>query len=269
MAMPILDQDPGQSLEHKQLRRHPKHKATWDRIHPMQMSLAASAKALEDTPHFHTKSALNALTLSSPSMICELRPQKADPYCTQITLGGDRIRYPGDCGTKTGSLETIKLLLNSVLSTSTARFASFDISNFFLGSPLDRPEYARIKLTDIPGEGLIQEYGLQDFAYNGNIYFEVTKGLHGLKQAGKLANDLLTQCLETHGYYQCTTTPGLWRHKWRPIIVVLIVHDFGIQYTKHRHAEHLLHALQEHYTVTTDWTGTKFAGIDIRWDYTK
>jgi hypothetical protein len=74
----------------------------------------------------------------------------------RITLGGDHIRYPGDCGTKTGSLDTIKLLGNSVLSTSTTRFASFDISNFYLGTPLDRPEYARIKLTDIPEE-FIQE----------------------------------------------------------------------------------------------------------------
>eukprot|EP00804_Cyclotella_cryptica_P014695 CCRYP_012698-RA/>CCRYP_012698-RA protein AED:0.35 eAED:0.35 QI:0/-1/0/1/-1/1/1/0/352 len=30
MAMPVLDEDTGQSLEHKQLRGHPKHKATWD-----------------------------------------------------------------------------------------------------------------------------------------------------------------------------------------------------------------------------------------------
>jgi hypothetical protein len=33
--------------------------------------------------------------------------------------------------------------------------------------------------------------------------------------------------------------------------------------------DHLLHALQKHYTVTTDWTGTKFAGIDPTWDFTK
>jgi hypothetical protein len=50
---------------------------------------------------------------------------------------------------------------------------------------------------------------------------------------------------------------------------VLIVDDFGIQYSDRRHAGHLLQALQQHYTVTTDWTGTKFAGIDIKWDYNK
>eukprot|EP00804_Cyclotella_cryptica_P024875 CCRYP_011786-RA/>CCRYP_011786-RA protein AED:0.28 eAED:0.28 QI:0/0/0/1/1/1/2/0/729 len=29
-TMPVLDQDTGQLMEHKQLRQHPKHKATWD-----------------------------------------------------------------------------------------------------------------------------------------------------------------------------------------------------------------------------------------------
>ena len=37
---------------------------------------------------------------------------------------------------------------------------------------------------------------------------------------------------------------------------VLIVDDFGIQYVDKRHAEHLLTALQLHYSVTTDWAGT-------------
>ena len=45
--------------------------------------------------------------------------------------------------------------------------------------------------------------------------------------------------------------------------------DFGIKYVDKRHADHLLQALQQNYKVTTDWTGSKFAGIDITWDYTK
>ena len=46
-----------------------------------------------------------------------------------------------------------------------------------------------------------------------------------------------------------------------------IVNDFGIKYVAKVHAAHLLTELCEHYTVTTNWTGTKFAGIDITWDY--
>ena len=54
----------------------------------------------------------------------------------------------------------------------------------------------------------------------------------------------------------------------RPANFVLIVDDFGVEYVGKQHAKHLLTTLQEHHTVTTDWTGTKFAGIDIAWDYT-
>jgi hypothetical protein len=45
--------------------------------------------------------------------------------------------------------------------------------------------------------------------------------------------------------------------------------DFGVQYTGSEHAQHLILALQEDYTVTTDWEEKKFAGIDLAWDYQK
>ena len=93
------------------------------------------------------------------SIVCEVRPQKADPNRTRITIGGSRICYPGDVRTPTASLELFKLILNSVLSRRGAKFACFDISNFYMGTPLDRPEYVKIKITDIPKE-FIEEYNL-------------------------------------------------------------------------------------------------------------
>ncbi len=48
---------------------------------------------------------------------------------------------------------------------------------------------------------------------------------------------------------------------------MLIANDFGIKYVGKQHAEHLLTALRQHYKVTTDWTGLKFAGIDFAWNY--
>ena len=97
-------------------------------------------------------------------------------------------------------------------------------------TPLDRPEYARIQLSVIPQE-IIDEYNLEAYAHKGWVYYELSKGMYGLKQSGKLANDLLSDRLCEQGYFECATTPGLWRHKWRPIIFVLIVGDFGVQYT--------------------------------------
>ena len=83
-----------------------------------------------------------------------------------------------------------------------------------------------------------------------------------------LSKKLFEQRLNKAGYYQCPTTPGLWRHKWRPIFFCLIVDDFGIEYVGKRHADHLRDILLKHYEVTQDWSGSRFAGINLTWDYT-
>ena len=79
-----------------------------------------------------------------------VRPEKSNPNRTRITIGGNCITFPGDVGTPTASLELAKLVFNSVLSCPGAKFTTFDICNFYLQTPLDRPEYAHIKLSDIP-----------------------------------------------------------------------------------------------------------------------
>jgi hypothetical protein len=47
----------------------------------------------------------------------------------------------------------------------------------------------------------------------------------------------------------------------------LVVDNFGIKYVGKEHAQHLLDCLQEIYTVTTDWFGTKYCGLTLTWDY--
>ena len=135
-------------------------------------------------------------------------------------------------------------------------------------TPIDRPEYMRIKFTDIPKE-FVDEYDLTNHIHNGWVYFEIVRGCYGLPQSGKLANDLLRTRLNKAGYYEAATTMGLWRHKWRLIMFVLIVDDFGIEYDGDQHVQHLQKVLQEHYEITTDWEGEKFAGINIEWNYAK
>jgi hypothetical protein len=46
-------------------------------------------------------------------VVCEVRPTKADPNRTRVTIRGNTINYIGDCGTKTSSLEIVKLVINS------------------------------------------------------------------------------------------------------------------------------------------------------------
>ena len=103
-------------------------------------------------------------------VVCEVRPAKAEPNQTRITIGGNTISYTCDCGTKTGCLETFKLVINSTLSTPGAKYMTADLSNFYLNTPLDRPEYARIKLSVIPQE-VIDKYELEQYAHNGWVYY--------------------------------------------------------------------------------------------------
>ena len=82
-------------------------------------------------------------------MVCTVRPQKEDPNLTHITIGGNCICYPGDVGTPMDSLEVFKIIVNSVLSQGGSRYAKFDIKNFYLGTPLNQPEYVKIRLSAI------------------------------------------------------------------------------------------------------------------------
>jgi hypothetical protein len=87
------------------------------------------------------------------------------------------------------------------------------VKNFYLGTPLDRPEYLRFHLDFIPEEIKIA-YNLYELAdENGYVHAEINKGMYGLPQAGLLANKLLKKRLNTHGYYQHRHTPGLWAHR--------------------------------------------------------
>lgn len=82
-----------------------------------------------------------------------------------------------------------------------------------------------------------------------------------------MANDELVIHLKTHGYVQSQHTPGLFTHLTRPISFTLVVDDFGIKYVGKTHAEHLIEILKLKYPITIDWTGQKYLGLAIDWDY--
>ncbi len=195
--------------------------------------------------------------------MCEVCKGKDDENHTRITVGGNLICYPGNAGTNTASLELIKLMLNSVISRKGARFACIDLKNFYLNTLMEGPEYVHIKTTDIPEE-FILEYGLAGKDdINGWIYFEIHHGCYGLPQADILANNLLCERLEEEGYYEAHSTPGLWKHKWRPIQFCLIVGDFGIEYVGIEHFNHLSMLLKKYHQIQTNMAGDKIAGINV------
>jgi hypothetical protein len=88
--------------------------------------------------------------------------------------------------------------------------------------------------------------------------------MYSLPQAGILANNLLRESLAEFDYYEAATTPGLWRHKWHPVMFALIVDDFAIQYVGDAHLDHLRQALKQHYEVSEELDGTHFTGITLK-----
>eukprot|EP00804_Cyclotella_cryptica_P009002 CCRYP_003107-RA/>CCRYP_003107-RA protein AED:0.29 eAED:0.29 QI:0/0/0/1/1/1/2/0/642 len=199
--------------------------------------------------------------------VCTVRPEKKEPNRTRLVVGGDRINYPGEVATPTADMLAAKILFNSVISTAKARFMTMDISNFYLNTPLKRPEYIRMKLSDIPEE-IITEYKLRDLVEPDDcVYIIIVLGMYGLPHAGLIANELLEKRLNQHGYHQSKLVPGLWSHKWRPIWFTLVVDDFGVKYVGKEHALHLKSVLESYYPLSTDWTGNRYIGIRLDWDY--
>jgi len=163
---------------------------------------------------------------------------------------------------------TTKILLNSVISTKGAQFMTIDIKDFYLNTPMVRPEYMRLKLSDIP-DNIITLYNLDKLGTtDGYAHVLIQKGMYGLPQAGIIAQQLLEKRLASKGYRQSTITPGYWKHDWRPISFALCVDDFGVKYVGIKHAQHLLQTLNEHYETSQDWKGERYLGLTIKWDYT-
>jgi hypothetical protein len=129
-----------------------------------------------------------------------------------------------------------------------------------------RKEYMRIPIGDIP-QTIIEQYNLLPLVSNGYVYVEIGKGMYGLPQAGKIANDRLVKHLAKHGYKQAQHTHGLFTHKTNGVVFTLVVDNFGVKYVGRENDEHLMDLLRKIYSITADWTGSKHIGLTLKWDY--
>ena len=204
------------------------------------------------------------------NFVCDYRPLKQEQYRVRLVVGGDKLTYLEDAGSPAASILETKLLINSVISDALngAKFMSADLKDFFLASPMATPENMRIHRKYIP-QDIIDKYHLETKFNNDYIYVKIKKGMYGLKQAAILAYEHLVNNLKPHGYEPIPHTVGLWRHKTRKTKFCLCVDDFGIKYYSKDDAQHLLNALGQNYTYSTDWDGKNFCGLSFDWNYHK
>ena len=141
-----------------------------------------------------------------------------------------------------------------------------EINNFYLNNPMNIYEYMKLPL-DIIREEIIQQYNLIKLAHKGFVYMDIQKGMYGLPQEGKIANDKLKLHLAKFVYKPSPINPGLWRQKTCPLQFSLVVHDFEIKYERQKDMTHLLNALKTIYKISEDCDGKLYCGFNLEWDY--
>ena len=195
--------------------------------------------------------------------VVDYRPEKTYPYHTSLSVGIDRVNYPGYCITPIVDLTTVKILLNIIVSTLNAKFMTIDGKCFYLNTPMARSNYMRLKLRDVP-DSVVQHYNLEVKApWDGYVYVEIKQGMYRLPQAGLIAHQLLEKLLNKKGYHQSEITLGFWMHNWRLICFLLCVDDFEVKYVGKKHVEHLVTVLRKHYKISHNWKEERYLGMDL------
>ena len=150
-----------------------------------------------DTFHFiHKKDVPQGKKVTYARFVCDIRLQKDEINRTRLTVGGGNLlEYEGKTSTESAGLETIKIHLNSTISTPDAKYAAADIGNFYTNSKFDSPEYMQIHISLIPQE-IIDKYEAMKFVdEDGYVYVEVTGAMYRLAQNDRIANQDLQKHL--------------------------------------------------------------------------
>ncbi len=208
--------DTGKLLEMQHLLVNPKYKELWGNSYTTELCrLAQGIPGVSkgtNTIVFIARSEIPFARLKDVTYGCicvNYCPKKDDPNRMHLTVGGNRVNFPGDCGMPMVDIVTVKLHLNSVILTKGARYCTIDLKDFYLMTPMTCSEYMSMKIKDLPKE-FVTMYNLTDKATsNGYVNIKIQKGMYGLLQVNILAQELLEQCQNKHGYRQSPSTPGL------------------------------------------------------------
>ena len=121
-AFEIFDKDTGKLLKYRQLISHPKYSKLWTHSSANEFGRLAQGVGgqIQGTNtiffiHKHQVPADRRRDVTYAKFVCELKPNKKEIHQTRLTIGGDKVHYPGDVGTPTADLTLVKMHVNSVI----------------------------------------------------------------------------------------------------------------------------------------------------------
>ncbi len=125
----------GELLEYRHLFANQTTRATWQHSYGNKIRRLAQGMPGHNTNTntivFIKKNQVmqnRAKDITYSLITCLIRPEKIEePNRTRLIAGGDRVHYPGNAGTPTTNLLTVKLLTNSTISTANAKYTTMDI----------------------------------------------------------------------------------------------------------------------------------------------
>ena len=112
--------------------------------------------------------------------VAAIHPNKEETHMVWLTVGGDKLDYPGTSTTQIFSLVANKTLLNSVIFTDNIIIMTSDINNYLCVTSLSPYEYMLISLTFWPLE-VVLHYNLHDLEDAGWVYIKIRKVMPGFE----------------------------------------------------------------------------------------
>jgi hypothetical protein len=252
----------GSTITYKKSHKGP-HAAHWAQADDEEMERLFKSGTLRPIMFCDIPSDKDA-TYVNPVCSEKVKDDGAMKFRTRATIGGDRIDYPYTTTAITAELESIKILMNAMISDNAA-FSTVDLEDFYLGTNLPHPEFIRIPAKFI-SKKVMQFYLLDKFLHKGALYCIVLKTHYGLPQAGALSQARLFAHLEKHGYHQLFHAPALFRNSDGSIRFALVVDDFAVVWSSKKAMKHFLQTLRKLYTIKVDYHGSRYLGLDIAID---
>ena len=170
----VIDAKTGEKREYRHLITNPETEKVWG--NSMYCELGRLAQGTKrgtigtDTLKFINKNLiLQGRKVTYLRIVVDIREHKEVKERVRITVGGDKVSYPVEVTTRTADTNTVKIHLNSTISNQNAHFVNLDLANFYLEMPMERKEYAKMRVADIPNQ-FMDEYNLHDLAVDGYVY---------------------------------------------------------------------------------------------------
>ena len=135
MACPVIGETTESSMEYHHLMKGP-DKDIWVRefandMGHLEQGLRTRIPKGSNTIFFiHPSEIPTNKKVTYGRMVVYIITLKSESYIVRLTVGGDKLEFYGDASLVSASLATVKILLNSVVSTDNAKLTVAEINDF-------------------------------------------------------------------------------------------------------------------------------------------